>query len=171
MTYGAACTFLTRDHAAINSQVLPWEWHPDLWHASRIVRRDTSHWHYQRTVAPRCRQCRHLPRYHRWTGPRTCVCGNPYVNLARVPRWYALHFLSPGYYPAQQPEDWSYLRRDGRIVSGQGSTGQLYPGSDAHTFTRFPDAFDFWTALGRPPGAVILEYECGRCIRQVHLRP
>lgn len=33
----------------------------------------------------KCKQCRKLPRWHRWAprGARVCACGNPYIHIAR----------------------------------------------------------------------------------------
>lgn len=38
---------------------------------------------YRMDVQRKCRACRRLPWQSRWSGARTCGCGNPYVNEAK----------------------------------------------------------------------------------------
>lgn len=162
-TYAEICVLITRDYGLASQQgTLRWS----LWDSLTLVRNGTPHWHYRKIQAPRCRQCRNLPQDSRWTGDRRCVCGNPYVNQARLPRWYALHYV-------RGPYDWNYVRRDGRVIHVNESTGKEFPGSDAYTFRTFNAARDYWMATGAQPGGVIVEFESGhgsRIVRRVEMR-
>jgi hypothetical protein len=58
---------------------------------------------YRKIIAPRCRQCRHLPGYMRWTGERVCACGNPYINLSTANRLPVKTRLARGLKPWDKP--------------------------------------------------------------------
>ncbi len=61
------------------------EWSSDFWH--QLVQFSfRGQIYYRKIIAPRCRQCRRLPGFQRWTGGRICACGNPFINsLDRLP--------------------------------------------------------------------------------------
>jgi hypothetical protein len=48
----------------------------------------TKHNRYLVVHSKKCKQCKSLPHWHRWTGTRACVCGNPYIHRVRDDEHY-----------------------------------------------------------------------------------
>ena len=91
-------SLITKDYRKIQTFVDWREWSSQYWSALFVTGGV-----YRKIIAPRCRQCRNLPGFMRWTGKRVCACGNPYINLSGAHRMPLKTRLAAGIKPWDKP--------------------------------------------------------------------
>ena len=92
-------SLVTKDPRKLDHFVDWREWSRDYWSALYQYPVGV----YRKIIAPRCRQCRNLPGFMRWSGARVCACGNPYINLSGAHRMPVKSRLAAGIKPWDKP--------------------------------------------------------------------